>query len=358
MADPQVSVVIPCHTLERTQHLTRAVASALAQHPAPAEVVVSVDHNDALADFARSTLTGVTVVTNEYARGVSGNRNTGVAHTGTPLVALLDDDAYAHPGWLAGLVGPFEDLRVIGSGGAIVPIWESPRPSWFPDEFLWAVGGSYTGMPTMTARVRNVWSASMAVRRTAFEAVGGFRVGFGKVGDRARPEDTDLCLRMSKATGGTWMYVPQSRIDHPVPTARTTLRFFLGRCFNEGRGKVEMGRLNDGRESLDSERDYLRKTLPKAVGRGVAATLRGQGAANAGRAVAVLAGMCAAAAGGAVETLRPHRPADPSVAPDLPVAPGLPAASDLSAAPDLPAGSDFPAAPSLPAENASVGERA
>ena len=196
---------------------------------------------------------------------------------------------------------------MVGSGGAIVPVWESPRPSWFPDEFLWAVGGSYTGMPTVTAPVRNVWSASMAVRRSAFDAVGGFRVGFGKVGDRARPEDTDLCLRMSKATGGRWMYVPEARIDQPVPTARTSVRFFLARCLNEGRGKVEMGRLNDGRQSLDSERDYLRRTLPRAVGRGLGATLRGEGLAHAGRALAVVAGVCAAAAGGTLETLRPRR---------------------------------------------------
>ncbi|GAA5181303.1 hypothetical protein GCM10023322_15620 [Rugosimonospora acidiphila] len=311
MADAGVSVVIPCHTEKRKEQLARAVASAQAQRPAPAQVVVSVDHNDALLDYAASTLTGVTVVANEFDRGVSGNRNTGVAHTSTPIIALLDDDAYAHPGWLAGLSEPFEDPRVVGSGGAIVPVWESPRPSWFPDEFLWAVGGSYTGMPTVTAQVRNVWSASMAVRRDAFDAVAGFRVGFGKVGDRARPEDTDLCLRMSKATGGRWMYVPEARIDHPVPTARTTVRFFLGRCFNEGRGKVEMGRLNDGRESLDSERDYLRRTLPRAIGRGVSGALRGQGVANAGRAAAVLAGMCAAAAGGAMETVRPNRAGTP-----------------------------------------------
>ena len=46
------------------------------------------------------------------------------------------------------------------------------------------VGGSYAGMPTRTAEIRNVWSASMVVRREAFTAVGGFRVGFGKNGDQ------------------------------------------------------------------------------------------------------------------------------------------------------------------------------
>lgn len=316
MVEPSsVSVVIPCHTERRWDHLVRAVASVYAQEIRPVEVVVAVDYNDALFERARRELTGVTVVANRFQRGVSGNRNTGVLRTRTPFVALLDDDAYAYPKWLSGLARPFEDDQVIGTGGAICPMWERPRPAWFPDEFLWVVGGSYTGMPTMTAPVRNVWSASMAVRRDAFDAVGGFRVGFGKLGDRARPEDTDLCLRMSQATGGRWMYVPDALIDHPVQAERTRLRFFLNRCYQEGRGKVELARLNKGhQESLTSERGYLTRTLPVAVGRGLADAVRGRGAAHAARAAAVVAGFAAAATGGAVESVLRYRTPRPAAA--------------------------------------------
>jgi glucosyl-dolichyl phosphate glucuronosyltransferase len=92
-----------------------------------------------------------------------------------------------------------------------------------------------------------------------------------------------------------------------VPTSRTTLRFLLARCFNEGRGKIELGRLNDGRDSLGSERDYLTRTLPRAVTRGLAEAVRGRGLAHAARAAVVVAGAACAAAGGASELLRPHR---------------------------------------------------
>jgi GT2 family glycosyltransferase len=301
MPAADVSVVIPSYTEQRWPQLVRAVASALGQRPAPAEVVVVVDRNEALLARAGRELSGVTLLANRYERGVSGNRNTGVRHTRTPVVALLDDDAYACPGWLRGLTEPFADPAVVGTGGAIEPAWERPRPAWFPDEFLWAVGGSYTGLPAQTGPVRNVWSASMAVRRDVFDSVGGFRLGFGKVGDRRAPEDTDLCLRMSEVGGGHWVYVPHARIEHPVPPERTRLRFFLGRCYQEGRGKVAMARLNTGRESLSSERGYLTRTLPRAVGRGLAGTMRGRGVAHAARAAAVVAGVGAAAAGGMVE---------------------------------------------------------
>jgi glucosyl-dolichyl phosphate glucuronosyltransferase len=301
----RVGVVIPCHTEQRWPQLSAAVASVLAQRPRPAEVVVVVDHNEALYERASRLLRGVTVLRNRYPqKGVSGTRNTGAFHLDTEVIALLDDDAYAHPGWLAALTAPFADPAVCGTGGAIEPAWETDRPQWVPDEFLWAWGGSYTGMPVTTGPVRNVWSASMAVRRDAFAAVGGFRVGFGKVGDRARPEDTDLCLRM----GGRWIFVPEARIDHPVPADKATFGYFLTRCYHEGRGKVELARLNRGRRSLGSESAYLRRTLPAGVRRGLGEALRGRGIAGAVRAGTIVVGAAAAAYGGLVESLR-RRPA-------------------------------------------------
>lgn len=296
---PAVSVVIPCHSEERWTYLEAAVESAKAQHLAPAEIVIVVDHNTKLYSRLRRELSGVTVLENRYTKGVSGNRNTGAFHTTTEIIAFLDDDAIADPEWLGGLVAPFADENVVGTGGGINPNWLRARPSWFPDEFLWAVGGSYTGMPTTTAPIRNVWSASMAVRRDRFMAVGGFLTGFGKDGNRNRPEDTELCIRMA-GDGGSWMFVPGAVIAHAVPAGRDNMRFFLKRCYAEGRGKVQMAGLNSG-DSLGSERDYLRKTLPRAVVREIADAGKGRGAKHALRAGAVLIGVAAAGFGAVVQ---------------------------------------------------------
>ena len=303
---PAVSIVIPTHSEQRWSALVRTVASAKSQQYAPAEIVVVVDHNPALYLRARRDLGGVTVLENLYSQGVSGNRNTGAFHTHTSLIAFLDDDTVAGPGWLGSLVAPFTDPAVIGTGGGINPDYEGKSPRWLPDEFLWAVGGSYAGMPTTTARIRNVWSASMVVRREAFLAVGGFRTGFGKLGSQNRPEDTELCLRMSAHSGGHWMYVPEATIRHSVPASRSTFGFFLRRCYAEGRGKVAMAGLLDGSRSLGSERDYLR-SLPRAVVRNLVAATRGRGAHHALKAGGVLAGVAAAGVGGVIETVQSRR---------------------------------------------------
>ncbi|MFF5077218.1 glycosyltransferase family 2 protein [Actinoplanes sp. NPDC000266] len=297
------SIVIPTHTERRWESLRRTVASALAQEMRATEVIVVVDHNAALFERASAAFPGVTVLENTFARGASGNRNTGAFHARSELIAFLDDDTVAHPGWLGHLASQFGDRGVVGAGGSIRPAWERDRPTWMPDELLWTVGVSYEGMPTSVAEIRNVWSASMMVRREAFVAVGGFRVGFGKLGEQNRPEDTELCLRISAETGGRWMYVPESVIEHDVPVDRSTFRFFLRRCYAEGRGKVQMSALLPRDQKLGTEQNYLRRTLPRAVARNLAAATMGRGGFHALRAATVVAAVVAAGFGGGVETL-------------------------------------------------------
>ena len=301
------TIVIPTHTEDRWSSLVRTAACALSQQAEPAEVVVVTDHNRSLFERIQRELPGVTVLENAYAKGVSGNRNTGAFHAKTALVAFMDDDITAGPEWLGRLVEPFADPRVVGTGGGILPDWEGPAPRWMPEEFLWAVGGSYAGMPTETSPIRNVWSASMIVRREVFDAVGGFRVGFGKLGDRNRPEDTELCLRMSAHAGGQWMYVPSATIRHEVPANRSTFPWFVKRCYAEGRGKVQMAGLDDGgSDTLGAERSYL-WSLPKAALRNLGAGLTGKGADNFLRAGGIVAGVAAAGWGGVVETVAAKR---------------------------------------------------
>jgi hypothetical protein len=57
-----VSVVIPTHSEKRWSSLVRTVESARSQEHQPTEIVVVVDHNDALYKRATKELDGVTVL--------------------------------------------------------------------------------------------------------------------------------------------------------------------------------------------------------------------------------------------------------------------------------------------------------
>jgi GT2 family glycosyltransferase len=302
--DQRVSVVIPCHSQRRWPQLVAAVESVLAQRPRPLELVVVVDRNQELFDQVKRRWADVTVLANNLHAGASGNRNTGIRHTRTPYIALLDDDARARPGWLAAMLAPLDDPTVIGTGSTILPAWETTRPTWFPDELLWTVvSTSHTATDCIT--VRNVWSASMALRRDAFDAVGGFRLGFGKDGNRSRPEDTDLCLRMSLATSGRWVHAPGAVVDHAIPSDRMTIRSVLVRCYNEGRGKVELARLTGDRRFFGLERHYMSAEVPRGVVRELSHMVRYGRVSGGARAGVLLLGVGMAATGAAAELFRP-----------------------------------------------------
>ena len=294
---PSVSVVIPACSMDRWDSLREAVASVRAQTVQVLETVVVIDHHPALMAKAASELPGVTVIANAGIRGASGARNTGAAASRGEMLAFLDDDAIASPNWLESLLQHFKNPKVVGAGGRLEPLWKTRRPQWFPREFDWAVGCSYMGMPESATMVRNVWSNTMAIRRQAFDAVGGFRDDFGKIGSWSRPEDTDLCLRTAECDGeGTWIYEPNAIVSHQVPAERTTLTYFLRRCYYEGQGKATLASLNGISESTSTERKYARYVLPHGIVRGLGETARGD-ASGMARSFAIIAGTSIAIVG-------------------------------------------------------------
>lgn len=290
------SVVIATQSLQRCQALTEAVTSTLVQDPC--EVVVAVDNNPDLHSWVREHLTCVIPVHNRGTPGASATRNAGARVATGNVVAFLDDDVVARPHWLQNLTAPLARPDVIGVGGLVEPVWLERAPNWMPEEFLWVVGASYRGLPSTAAPVRNVWSENMAVRRQDFWAVGGFREGFGKTGQRSQPEDTDFCIRLAAALEGRmWWYEPSARVGHSVPGDRKTLRFYVRRCYNEGQGKAEIATLLGRREGLRDERRHATKTLPTGIRRELRQAVATREFAAVQRALAIGVGLGAAGIG-------------------------------------------------------------
>lgn len=292
------TLVIPIHSEKRWSSFIATMDSVRRQDPAPAAIIVCVDHNLPLLRRVTEQFPQVRVVENSFARGAAGARNSGAHEAETPLLVFLDSDIRARDGWLCHLLEPFADRSVIGCGGLILPNWPAGPPAWFPDEFGWVVGVSYRGQPSVTSPVRNIWSANMAVRREAFDSVNGFRVNFSKVDDSPKSEDTDFCLRVTKQThGGVWMFVPAALVEHEVNIERSRFLFFVGRCFSEGKGKIDMAHINLGRRDLEDESKYMRHTTVVGLRRYMSLAIRNGDAAAARQGAAVFAGLGAASLG-------------------------------------------------------------
>lgn len=289
------TVVVCAYTLDRWDLLAAAVRAAALQAPRPVEVLLVVDHNDDLAARARRELddAGITVVTNQYKQGLSGARNTGVDLATGDVVAFLDDDAVPEPAWLAALVAPFADPKVVATGGVARPVWSQGRPAWFPPEFDWVVGCSYRGQATGVADIRNPLGCNMAFRRSVFAEVEGFREDVGRVGRRPLGcEETELCIRVRQAVPSARIVsVPGAVVDHFVTPDRHEFTYFRRRCFAEGISKAVVTDTVGAGDGLSSERAYVTRALPAGLVAGLRSSVDERTVAGASRSAAIVAGL-------------------------------------------------------------------
>ena len=316
MERPDASVIVSTYDHGRWDDLSACLDALRRQTVAPREVLVVVDHNPVLLRDARQSFGWATVVDNHRSRGLAGARNAGLDVAQGSIVAFIDDDARAEVDWLEQLQACFASPATVGAGGALLPRWTNGVPRWFPSEFFWVLGCSYTGLPTQLAPVRNPIGASMAVRTAVLRDIGGFRESDGSEEPREIrsrgvvraagniPDDTDLAIRRRQRwPRAVWLYQPGAKALHTVTTERASLGYFVRRSFEEGAGKARLAALVGSEDGLSSERRHLAAVLPRAVVGGLRDLARGDRHGGL-RAAAIVIGLASAAAGFAVATLR------------------------------------------------------
>jgi GT2 family glycosyltransferase len=333
MTTPRMTVAICAFTDKRWDDVHAAVESVRAQRHAPHEVIISVDHNPGLHARLKASMPDVVVVENRHERGLSGGKNTAYELASGDVVAYLDDDAVAGPGWLETLAEGYADPSVIGVGGRTLPLWpgspssrellrdhaalvgklaESPgevgrRPRWFPEEFDWTVGCTYRGMTP--GPIRNLMGGNCSFRAEAFELAGGFTTGIGRSFGK-RPlgcEETEFCIRLGRrAPESVMLFDDRAVIWHRVPEERARFGYLRTRCYAEGLSKALVTRSVGSGDGLASERAHVLKALPRGAARGLRDTVRGD-LGGLGRATAIVTGLSYTVLGYAVGTLTPRR---------------------------------------------------
>ena len=200
---PAISVVVPVR--DRPRELAACLASLGGlEYPRRLLEVVVVDDGSARPAAAPA---GTRLVRLPRTRGAAAARNAGARAARHGVLAFLDSDCIAEPGWLDALVPELADPEVAAVGGRVAPAAER---SWLeryeavrsPLDLGAARTGARPGSP-----VPYLVTANLVVRRSDFEAVGGFdpSLRWG--------EDVDLCWRLH-AAGRRLVYQPGGRVRH------------------------------------------------------------------------------------------------------------------------------------------------
>ena len=236
---PQISAIICTHNRDR--YLAKAIDSLLVQTCAHYEILI-IDNasTDRTRDVAQSYLHHPRVRYHyEATVGLSVARNTGAKLATSPILAYLDDDAIASPGWLQTFVNAYaQDEKLAISGGKVTLIWEEncPEPLWLSQNLAGNLGLYDLGehpvdiqQPGLTPRGLNY-----GIRRSFLDQVGGFDLNLGRVGKNLLSNEELHMTNLALQSGWRVAYLPDAIAAHHVAPERVHPRWFLERGWWQG----------------------------------------------------------------------------------------------------------------------------
>jgi succinoglycan biosynthesis protein ExoM len=152
-------------------------------------------------------------------------------------VAVLDDDEYPDPDWLAELTTVAQEFDVDIVGGPVFPVFDAPN-HWLAESGLYAPARYPTG------RVPMIYGAgNMLIRRTVLEQYldEPFHHAFAFTGG----SDSEF-FRRCRADGRSFAWADDARVFETMPQSRTTVGYLLRRKFRTGSEATRIDRKLSG----------------------------------------------------------------------------------------------------------------
>ncbi len=224
---PYVTVIIP--TFDRGTDLAECLASVFSQdYPEERFEVIVID--DGSCDQTQKLVSAFPclLLRNEKNMGQAYCRNLGAARARGEMLAFLDSDCVADPGWLRELVPCFLWEKVGAVGGYVGGYFCRTGLDRYEQKFSLLNLGEYIQWASDDKLTLYVPTCNMLVRKKAFFETGGIRTSL-RLG-----EDVDFCWRM-RETGWHLLYVPAGKVRHKHRrTLGSMLRRRLDYGFSEG----------------------------------------------------------------------------------------------------------------------------
>ncbi|MGD1091357.1 MAG: glycosyltransferase family 2 protein [Bryobacteraceae bacterium] len=204
------------------RELLRACLRSLASQTHPNFEVVVVDNGsqdgsaDMVRDLTHSYPVSLSLITNSVNRGFCAANNQGFAESRSELIALLNNDAEAEPGWLVALEAVIRTSEDVGMAASKILVWEDPQRIdkaghlIYPDGQNRGRGSGQLDVGQFDRVEETLWPDGCAAmyRRAMLDEVGGFDEEFFAYAD-----DAELGLR-ARIAGWTCLYAPGAVVRH------------------------------------------------------------------------------------------------------------------------------------------------
>lgn len=170
LGEPACSVVMTCYS--DTRFLDEAVKSVLAQQFRDFELIVVDDGSPDPGPVASLTQRDprIRVVRLDRNRGAATAANSGIEIARAPLIARLDADDVAEPGWLASTISALRDDPGLGLVGSAVTLIDEAGHFLKVQE----MPGSDLAIRFTSLFHTPFYHSTTVYRRSLFEAVGGY----------------------------------------------------------------------------------------------------------------------------------------------------------------------------------------
>ena len=221
---PGISTIIPTHN--RARQLERCLTALLnLDYPPDCMEIIVVDDASSdstgaivkrLEDECDAKKIALHVVKQTRQKGVAIARNSGAERARMEVLAFIDSDCVATPGWLKELTPVFEDEHIGAVGGMIRAHERRSALGRYEDVCSSLFMGVRPQQVKLEGPLTYLPTANFLVRRSAWQKVDGFApLTFG--------EDVDFCRRLL-LSGSAIRYEPRGIVLHDY---RTTLSGFV-----------------------------------------------------------------------------------------------------------------------------------
>lgn len=216
------SIVICTHN--SASRITSCLTAISKLNGGPYEAIVVDDgSSDLTAKIVSEKFPSVRLIRISHS-GLSTARNIGAENSTGDIIAYTDDDCEPDQDWIIRLDRAFQNPSVSAAGGPNLP----PHPRNFSEALVCASPGAPSHVLIDDSKAEHLPGCNIAVRRSAFNQIGGFDPKFKTAGD-----DVDFCWRMHDANLEL-AFAPGAFVWH---WRRPSIRAFLKQQI--GYGKAE-----------------------------------------------------------------------------------------------------------------------